>query len=122
MTDAKYVLCRWEKRLWPAKVLARTEVATKTKRKKEFFLSVQILSLDEKIKVRSTEVEALKMAHIERIASTLESTLGPILFRTPCAAVCERWDLLVASVASGVHKNETRIVRLSQFGKQEASE
>ncbi|XP_043446051.1 PWWP domain-containing DNA repair factor 3A isoform X1 [Prionailurus bengalensis] len=108
MTDAKYVLCRWEKRLWPAKVLARTEVATKTKRKKEFFLSVQILSLDEKIKVRSTEVEALKMAHIERIASTLESTLGPILFRTPCAAVCERWDLLVASVASGVHKNETR--------------
>ncbi|VFV46680.1 pwwp domain-containing protein mum1 [Lynx pardinus] len=73
MTDAKYVLCRWEKRLWPAKVLARTEVATKTKRKKEFFLSVQILSLDEKIKVRSTEVEALKMAHIDRIASTLAS-------------------------------------------------
>ncbi|XP_025772096.1 PWWP domain-containing protein MUM1 [Puma concolor] len=73
MTDAKYVLCRWEKRLWPAKVLARTEVATKTKRKKEFFLSVQILSLDEKIKVRSTEVEALKTAHIERIASTLAS-------------------------------------------------
>ncbi|XP_053076210.1 PWWP domain-containing DNA repair factor 3A isoform X7 [Acinonyx jubatus] len=73
MTDAKYVLCRWEERLWPAKVLARTEVATKTKRKKEFFLSVQILSLDEKIKVRSTEVEALKTAHIERIASTLAS-------------------------------------------------
>ncbi|XP_042833483.1 PWWP domain-containing DNA repair factor 3A isoform X4 [Panthera tigris] len=131
MTDAKYVLCRWEKRLWPAKVLARTEVATKNKRKKEFFLSVQILSLDEKktrskmssrpwlvagngrfcprrIEVRSTEVEALRVAHIERIASTLESTLGPSLFRTPCAAVCERWDLLVASVASGVHKNETR--------------
>ncbi|XP_045347174.1 PWWP domain-containing DNA repair factor 3A isoform X1 [Leopardus geoffroyi] len=73
MTDAKYVLCRWEKRLWPAKVLARTEVATKNKRKKEFFLSVQILSLDEKIKVRSTKVEALKVAHIERIASTLAS-------------------------------------------------
>lgn len=32
-------------------VLARTEVATKTKRKKEFFLSVQILSLDEKLSV-----------------------------------------------------------------------
>ncbi|XP_042833482.1 PWWP domain-containing DNA repair factor 3A isoform X3 [Panthera tigris] len=96
MTDAKYVLCRWEKRLWPAKVLARTEVATKNKRKKEFFLSVQILSLDEKktrskmssrpwlvagngrfcprrIEVRSTEVEALRVAHIERIASTLAS-------------------------------------------------
>lgn len=22
MTDAQYVLCRWEKRLWPAKVTA----------------------------------------------------------------------------------------------------
>ncbi|XP_021561039.1 PWWP domain-containing DNA repair factor 3A isoform X1 [Neomonachus schauinslandi] len=73
MTDAQYVLCRWEKRLWPAKVLARTETSTKKKRKKEFFLSVQILSLDEKIEVRSAEVEILKTAHIERIASSLAS-------------------------------------------------
>ncbi|XP_026336685.1 PWWP domain-containing DNA repair factor 3A isoform X2 [Ursus maritimus] len=73
MTDAQYVLCRWEKRLWPAKVLARTEMSTKNKRKKEFFLSVQILSLDEKIEVRSTDVETLKTAHIERIASSLAS-------------------------------------------------
>ncbi|XP_027437875.1 PWWP domain-containing DNA repair factor 3A isoform X2 [Zalophus californianus] len=73
MTDVQYVLCRWEKRLWPAKVLARTEMSTKNKRKKEFFLSVQILSLDEKIEVRSTDVEILKTAHIERIASSLAS-------------------------------------------------
>ncbi|XP_048667857.1 PWWP domain-containing DNA repair factor 3A-like [Marmota marmota marmota] len=51
MTDAKYVLCRWERRLWPAKVLARTETSTKNKRKKEFFLDVQILSLEEKLSV-----------------------------------------------------------------------
>ncbi|KAM8925371.1 PWWP domain-containing DNA repair factor 3A isoform 1-T2 [Lycaon pictus] len=73
MTDAQYVLCRWEQRLWPAKVLARTETSTKNKRKKGVFLSVQILSLDEKIEVRSTEVEILKTAHIERIASSLAS-------------------------------------------------
>ncbi|XP_047566243.1 PWWP domain-containing DNA repair factor 3A isoform X4 [Lutra lutra] len=73
MTDAQYVLCRWEERLWPAQVLARTETSTGRKRKKEFFLSVQILSLDEKIEVRSTDVETLKTAHIERIASSLAS-------------------------------------------------
>ncbi|XP_004778129.1 PWWP domain-containing DNA repair factor 3A isoform X2 [Mustela putorius furo] len=73
MTDAQYVLCRWEQRLWPAQVLARTETSTGSKRKKEFSLSVQILSLDEKIEVRSTDVETLKTAHIERIASSLAS-------------------------------------------------
>lgn len=71
MADAKYVLCRWEKRLWPAKVLARTETSTKNKRKKEYFLDVQILSLEEKIKVKSTEVEILEKSQIEAIASSL---------------------------------------------------
>uniref|UniRef100_A0A250Y4A6 PWWP domain-containing protein MUM1 n=1 Tax=Castor canadensis TaxID=51338 RepID=A0A250Y4A6_CASCN len=73
MTDAKYVLCRWEKRLWPAKVLARTETSTKNKRKKEFFLDVQILSLEEKIQVKSTDVEALQKSQIENIAAFLAS-------------------------------------------------
>ncbi|KAM4887614.1 PWWP domain-containing DNA repair factor 3A isoform 1-T2 [Thomomys bottae] len=73
MTDAKYVLCRWEKRLWPAKVLARTETPTKNKRKKTFFLNVQILSLEEKIQVRSTEVKVLKKSQIENIAALLDS-------------------------------------------------
>ncbi|XP_017728502.1 PREDICTED: PWWP domain-containing protein MUM1 isoform X1 [Rhinopithecus bieti] len=73
MADAKYVLCRWEKRLWPAKVLARTETSTKIKRKKEYFLDVQILSLEEKIKVKSTEVEILEKSQIEAIASSLAS-------------------------------------------------
>ncbi|XP_012585229.1 PREDICTED: PWWP domain-containing protein MUM1 [Condylura cristata] len=71
MMDAKYVLCRWKKRLWPAKVLTRTETSTKHKRKKEFFLNVQIFSLDKKIKVKSTEVETLKKSRIEDIASLL---------------------------------------------------
>nr|XP_024093628.2 PWWP domain-containing DNA repair factor 3A isoform X1 [Pongo abelii]XP_024093629.2 PWWP domain-containing DNA repair factor 3A isoform X1 [Pongo abelii] len=73
MADAKYVLCRWEKRLWPAKVLARTATSTKNKRKKEYFLDVQIVSLEEKIKVKSTEVEILEKSQIEAIASSLAS-------------------------------------------------
>ncbi|XP_032034962.1 PWWP domain-containing DNA repair factor 3A isoform X6 [Hylobates moloch] len=72
MADAKYVLCRWEKRLWPAKVLARTETSTKNKRKKEHFLDVQILSLEEKIQVKSTEAAILEKSQIEAIASSLE--------------------------------------------------
>ncbi|XP_036096121.1 PWWP domain-containing DNA repair factor 3A isoform X2 [Molossus molossus] len=72
MTDAKYVLCRWKERLWPAKVLARTEMSA-TKRKKEFFLNVQILSLDKKVRVKSTEAKILRKSHIEDIASLLAS-------------------------------------------------
>ncbi|XP_007952792.1 PWWP domain-containing DNA repair factor 3A [Orycteropus afer afer] len=71
MTDAKYVLCRWKKRLWPAKVLSRTETSTKNKRIKELFLDVQILSLNEKIKVKSAEVRILKKSEIEDIAASL---------------------------------------------------
>lgn len=71
MTDAKYVLCRWEERLWPAKVLDGPETSTNDKGEKESFLDVQILSLDEKIKVKSTEVETLKKSQIENIASLL---------------------------------------------------
>ncbi|XP_006101854.1 PWWP domain-containing protein MUM1 [Myotis lucifugus] len=72
MTDAKYVLCRWKERLWPAKVLARTEMST-TKKKKRFFLNVQILSLDKKVRVKSTEAKILRKSHIEDIAALLAS-------------------------------------------------
>ncbi|XP_006764863.1 PREDICTED: PWWP domain-containing protein MUM1 [Myotis davidii] len=72
MTDAKYVLCRWKERLWPAKVLAGTEMST-TKKKKRFFLNVQILSLDKKVRVKSTEAKILRKSHIEDIAALLAS-------------------------------------------------
>ncbi|KAM6167389.1 PWWP domain-containing DNA repair factor 3A [Erethizon dorsatum] len=73
MTDAKYVLCRWEERSWPAKVLDGPKTSTNDKGEKEFFLDVQILSLDEKIKVKSTEVETLTKSQIENIAAFLAS-------------------------------------------------
>ncbi|ELK19476.1 Mutated melanoma-associated antigen 1-like protein 1 [Pteropus alecto] len=69
--DAEYVLCNWKDQLWPAKVLSRSETLSNSKRKKTFSLEVQILSLDEKIKVESTETKILNKFQIEAIASSL---------------------------------------------------
>ncbi|XP_045393623.1 PWWP domain-containing DNA repair factor 3B [Lemur catta] len=69
--DAEYVLCNWKDQLWPAKVLSRSEISSNSKRKKAYSLEVQILSLDEKIKVESTETKILNKSQIEAIASSL---------------------------------------------------
>lgn len=71
--DVEYVLCNWKDQLWPAKVLSRSETSSNSKRKKTFSLEVQILSLDEKIKVESTETKILNKSQIEAIASSLAS-------------------------------------------------
>lgn len=69
--DAEYVLCNWQDQLWPAKVLSRSEASSNSKRKKVFFLEVQILSLDEKIQMESTETKILTKSQVEAIASSL---------------------------------------------------
>ncbi|XP_037678059.1 PWWP domain-containing DNA repair factor 3B [Choloepus didactylus] len=71
--DAKYVLCNWKDQLWPAKVLSRSETSINNKRKKAFSIEVQILSLDERIQVESTEIKILNKSQIEDIASSLET-------------------------------------------------
>ncbi|XP_019517036.1 PREDICTED: PWWP domain-containing protein MUM1L1 [Hipposideros armiger] len=69
--DAEYVLCNWKDQLWPGKVLSRSETSSNNKRKKTFFLEVQILLLDEKIKVESAETKILNKSQIEAITSSL---------------------------------------------------
>ncbi|XP_004473370.1 PWWP domain-containing DNA repair factor 3B [Dasypus novemcinctus] len=69
--DFRYVLCNWKDQLWPAKVLSRSETSANNKRKKTFSLEVQILSLDEKIQVESTEIKILNKSQIEDIVSSL---------------------------------------------------
>lgn len=64
MIDAEYVLCNWKGLLWPAKVMSRS-------RKKARSLEVQILSVDEKIKVKSTDMKILNESQIESITSAL---------------------------------------------------
>ncbi|XP_037676873.1 PWWP domain-containing DNA repair factor 3B-like [Choloepus didactylus] len=69
--EAKYVLCKWKGQLWPAKVLSRSGTSSKNKRKKAFSLEVQILSVDKKIKVKSTEIKILTKSRIAAMASSL---------------------------------------------------
>ncbi|XP_004440499.1 PREDICTED: PWWP domain-containing protein MUM1L1 [Ceratotherium simum simum] len=71
--DTEYVLCNWKDQLWPAKVLSRSETSSNSKRKKTFSLEVQILSLDDKIQVESTETKILNKSQIEAIASSLSA-------------------------------------------------
>ncbi|KAM9181119.1 PWWP domain-containing DNA repair factor 3B-like [Dugong dugon] len=70
MMDAEYVFCNWKGRLWPAKVLSRSGTSPKSKKGMAQCLEVQILSLDEKIKVKSTEIQMLTKSQMEAMAST----------------------------------------------------
>ncbi|XP_036610456.1 PWWP domain-containing DNA repair factor 3A isoform X2 [Trichosurus vulpecula] len=73
MMDTQYVLCRWKDRLWPAKVLPQTGISRRRhiQKKKAAFVEVEILTLDEKIKVKKTETKILQESHIEDIAEEL---------------------------------------------------
>ncbi|KFP92723.1 PWWP domain-containing protein MUM1, partial [Apaloderma vittatum] len=74
MTDQEYVLCRWRKRLWPAKVLCRTGAAGKTSvaNREENYFKVEILGLKEQVRVKGADALLLKEEHIENIASNLD--------------------------------------------------
>ncbi|XP_005412071.1 PREDICTED: PWWP domain-containing protein MUM1L1 [Chinchilla lanigera] len=69
--SAEYVLCNWKGQAWPGKVLSRSATSSGGKGKKTFSLEVQILSLDETVKVRSTETKVLRKSEIEAIVSSL---------------------------------------------------
>ncbi|KAB0338780.1 hypothetical protein FD754_024342 [Muntiacus muntjak] len=81
--DAKYVLCVWKGRFWPAK-----------KRKRE----VQILSVEEKIRVKRTKIKTLKLSMIESIATSLAAQPEPSTREeeemTYICAITMAWDLL----------------------------
>ncbi|XP_049664403.1 PWWP domain-containing DNA repair factor 3A [Accipiter gentilis] len=74
MTDQEYVLCMWNKRLWPAKVLCKTGFAGKISltNAKETSLKVEILGLKEEINVKGADAVPLKKECIENIASNLD--------------------------------------------------
>uniref|UniRef100_A0A8C7EXN0 PWWP domain-containing protein n=1 Tax=Neovison vison TaxID=452646 RepID=A0A8C7EXN0_NEOVI len=69
--DAEYVLCNWKGHVWPAKVLSRARTSPRHKRKGALFLEVEILSVDEKIKVKTTDTKILNESQIEYVASLL---------------------------------------------------
>uniref|UniRef100_G1SZT3 PWWP domain containing 3A, DNA repair factor n=1 Tax=Oryctolagus cuniculus TaxID=9986 RepID=G1SZT3_RABIT len=65
---AKYILCDWRGHLWPAKVLSRRGPSAKAKRKRALLLAVQILGVDEKIRVKRADVKALTTSDLEAVA------------------------------------------------------
>ncbi|XP_005002669.1 PWWP domain-containing DNA repair factor 3B [Cavia porcellus] len=69
--NPEYVLCNWKDQVWPAKVLSRSKTSSRGKRKSTSSLEVQILSLDETVKVKSTETKTLNKSEIEAIVSSL---------------------------------------------------
>ncbi|XP_021100830.1 PWWP domain-containing protein MUM1 isoform X2 [Heterocephalus glaber] len=121
MTDAKYVLCRWEERLWPAKVLDGPKTSN-DEGEKEFFLDVQILSLDEKIKVKSTEVETLKKSQIENIASLLASQTevptAPLKELTYRRSLRVALDILNERSSSSLEESTSRRNRSAQCRRE----
>lgn len=68
---AEYILCNWKGHFWPAKVLSRPGMSPKYKRERALSLEVQILSVDKKIKVKSTDIKILNESQIEPITALL---------------------------------------------------
>ncbi|XP_041338479.1 PWWP domain-containing DNA repair factor 3A [Pyrgilauda ruficollis] len=74
MTDQEFILCKWKRRLWPAKVLCKpgvaggSPVATTTR----MGLKAEILGLEKQVSVSSANVVPLTEERIKDIASTLE--------------------------------------------------
>ncbi|XP_004647784.1 PWWP domain-containing protein MUM1L1-like [Octodon degus] len=68
--DAEYVLCNWRGQMWPAKVLSRSKISS-AEGESALYLEVQILSLDERVKVESTGTKILNKSEIEAIISSI---------------------------------------------------
>lgn len=94
--DTQYVLCRWRERLWPAKVLSQTGISRRQhiRKRKAAFLEVEILSLDEKIKVKKTETRILEKSQIEDIAAEFSTQVK--IKTTPIEELIYRRSLKVA--------------------------
>ncbi|NXI82544.1 MUM1 protein, partial [Rhipidura dahli] len=74
MTDQEFVLCKWKKRLWPAKVLCKPGVAgsSPVATTKRMGFKAEILGLQKQVSVSSANAVPLTEERIKAIASTLE--------------------------------------------------
>ncbi|NXH25495.1 MUM1 protein, partial [Myiagra hebetior] len=74
MTDQEFVLCKWKRRLWPAKVLCKPGVAgsSPVAATKRMGFKAEILGLQKQVSVSSANVVPLTEEQIKAIASTLE--------------------------------------------------
>ncbi|XP_003421750.1 PWWP domain-containing DNA repair factor 3B-like [Loxodonta africana] len=114
--DGEYVLCNWKGRLWPAKVLSRSGTSPKSKREVARHLEVQILSLDEKIKVKSKQIQMLTESQMEAMAS---SWVARSKFRAPTGE--ERAHRKALNVALEILEERARLGHSSAFHKEETN-
>ncbi|XP_056368765.1 PWWP domain-containing DNA repair factor 3A [Oenanthe melanoleuca] len=74
MTDQEFVLCKWKRRLWPAKVLCKPGAAgsSPVATTKRMGFKAEILGLEKQVNVSSANAVPLTEERIKDIASTLE--------------------------------------------------
>ncbi|NXR58107.1 MUM1 protein, partial [Rhadina sibilatrix] len=74
MTDQEFVLCKWKRRLWPAKVLCKPGAAggSPVATTKRMGFKAEILGLKKQVSVSSANAVPLTEERIKAIASTLE--------------------------------------------------
>ncbi|OWK63304.1 PWWP domain-containing protein MUM1 [Lonchura striata] len=74
MTDQEFILCKWKRRLWPAKVLCKPGAARSSPiaATKKMGFKAEILGLEKQVSVSSANVVPLTEKQINAIASTLE--------------------------------------------------
>ncbi|XP_071434269.1 PWWP domain-containing DNA repair factor 3A isoform X1 [Pithys albifrons albifrons] len=74
MTDQEFVLCKWKRRLWPAKVLGNPGVSGNTRvgTPKKTGFKAEILGLEKQVTVSSANAVPLTEERIKAIASSLE--------------------------------------------------
>ncbi|NWV49292.1 MUM1 protein, partial [Daphoenositta chrysoptera] len=74
MTDQEYVLCKWKRRLWPAKVLCKPGAAgsSPVDTTKRMGFKAEILGLEKQVSVSSASAVPLTEERIKAIAGTLE--------------------------------------------------
>ncbi|XP_027756865.1 PWWP domain-containing protein MUM1 isoform X1 [Empidonax traillii] len=74
MTDPELVLCKWKRRLWPAKVLCKPGVAGSARvgTVKKMGFKAEILGLEKQVSVSSANAVPLTEERIKAIASSLE--------------------------------------------------
>ena len=96
--DAEYILCIWKGRFWPAKVLSRPSISPQQKRKRALSLEVQILSVDENISVKSTNIKTRNESTIENLTTSLAGQPEPSAPEEEemayISAITMAWDLL----------------------------
>ena len=96
--DAEYILCIWKGRFWPAKVLSRPSVSPQQKRKRALSLEVQILSVDENISVKSTNIKTRNESTIENLTTSLAGQPEPSAPEEEemayICAITMAWDVL----------------------------